>query len=54
MTSVSTVASEIDANKPAKNNVQVVGRVVPSAMMRNSIGKSRKCVNVGTNSPRTF
>jgi len=52
MTIVSTVAIPIEVSEPTKNKVHVVGRIVPSMMMRSRIGRSRKWVNDGTTSPR--
>ena len=40
--------------QPAKNSVQVCGLITPKATMIRSMGRSRKCVNVGTDSARGF
>ena len=42
------------AKEPIKNMLHEFGLSVPKVMIKNNIGKSRKCVNVGTLSACAF
>ena len=48
ITSVSPTAARTASARPTTNGAQVFGRMAPSATMTNRMGRSRKCVKVGS------